>query len=86
LALDTSGCSKKEKKEDSKVTAVEKKQKTPKAKKAQSKPKIDEELVALGESVKTEEDFEDDVEKQIVPDNLEAQVDQLEQELAPTSE
>ena len=88
LAFDTSGCSKKEKKEDAKVTAAdkEKKSRPPKVKKVQSKPKVDEELVALGQVVKTEEDFQEAAEKEIVPDNLEAEVDKLDAELTPTNE
>jgi hypothetical protein len=84
LLLAASGCSKKkeEPKEPAKVSAnSEKKAKAPK--RAPKKPQVDEELVKLSKVVKTEEDFEQAAEKEILPENLEGQVDKLEQELAP---
>jgi hypothetical protein len=85
LAVGASSCSKKEKPEEEKTTVASKEEKSSKAKtkKAASKPKVDQELVALSALVKTEEDFEEAVETEIVPDNLEAEVDKLEKELGP---
>lgn len=87
LAIGASACSKKEKPEGDKVTAADQgKKKKPAKAKADSKPKVDEALVALGKVVKTEEDFEEAVEQEIVAENLEAEVDKLEKELGPQAE
>jgi protein involved in sex pheromone biosynthesis len=84
LGLSLAGCSKKEEAKKEKVTAkATEPKKEPKAK---PKPKVDEDLVRLAKVVKTEEDFETTVQKDIVLDNLEQRVDALEQELTPAEE
>lgn len=84
LASTSTACSKKEEKpEPEKVTAA------PKPKKEAKKPKtpvVDQDLVRLSKSIKTEEDFERSVEQDIVPSNLEAEVDRLEKEIAPAEQ
>jgi hypothetical protein len=83
--LASCSCNKKTTAKKEEVTAVAPKQKNP-VKKAPKKPRVDQDLVRLAQTVKTEEDFETTVEKDIVPDNLEEQVDKLDQEITPPAE
>lgn len=87
-ALLQSACSKEKKPEEkAKVTAnAEKKEPKAKPKPQVKKPEVDKELVALAASVQTEEDFEEEVERTITPENLVAEVDKLEKELASAEE
>jgi hypothetical protein len=87
-ALVQPACSKEKKPEEKAKVAANAEKKEPKAKpKPQvKKPEVDKELMALAASVQTEEDFEEAVERTITAENLVAEVDKLEKELASAEE
>lgn len=80
-------CSKDEKKPaKDEVVKAETKDKPEKKAATKKVSREERELKKLAEQIETEEDFQEEAEKEITVDNLEAEADKMEQELAAVEE